>query len=127
MTPAEMVREFHEAFGVEIRDAPGIPDNATECLRYDLIDEESAEALDALCGDDVAAIARELADLVYVTYGAALAYGIDLDRVIAEVHRANMSKLGADGKPVFRSDGKVLKSENFSPADVAGVLGIEAP
>jgi hypothetical protein len=71
---------------------------------------------------DLQGIAQELADVVYVAYGTALTYGIPLDAVLAEVHRANMSKLDADGKPLLRDDGKVLKSELYRAPDVAAVL-----
>lgn len=73
---------------------------------------------EALVSGDRIAIAQELADLVYVAYGTALVYGIDLDAAIAEVHRANMSKLDSDGKPVLREDGKVLKSECYQAPDM---------
>lgn len=98
-TPAQMVREFHEAFGVEIRDTPGIP---------------------------LVAIAKESADLVYVILGADLAYGIDPDPVFAAVHRSNFSKLGDDGLPIYREDGKIMKGPHYVEPDIAGVLGIEA-
>lgn len=118
MTPAAMVREFHEAFGVEIRDTPGIPANEVEVLRYELIAEEAAEVADAIVRGDLVDVAHELADLLYVTYGTALAYGIPLDDVVAEVHRANLSKTGEK-----RADGKVTKAGYVAP-DVAGVLGL---
>ena len=66
-----------------------------------------------------------LADIAYVVYGTALTYGIDLDSALREVHRSNMSKLGNDGKPLIRDDGKVLKSERYFPPDIASVLGLE--
>lgn len=69
-----------------------------------------------------AKVAKELADLLYVVYGSAYSMGIPIDEVFAEVHRSNMSKLGEDGKPIYREDGKVLKGKNFSPADIEKVL-----
>lgn len=124
MSAQEMVREFHERFGVVIRTQP-VADPPESELRVRLLEEEVQEYRDAVWdeADDVAAVARELADIVYVAYGAALTHGINLDVVIAEVHRANMSKLGDDGKPIIRDDGKVLKGPNFRPPDVAAVLG----
>ena len=71
---------------------------------------------------DLVGIADALADIVYVAYGTALTYGIDLDAVLHEVHRSNMSKLGSDGKPLIREDGKVLKSERYFPPDIESVL-----
>jgi predicted HAD superfamily Cof-like phosphohydrolase len=83
--------------------------------------EETGELAAAVRCEQLPAIAQELADVVYVAYGTALAYGIDLDAVLAEVHRANMSKLGLDGQPIIR-DGKVAKGPQFQSADIAAVL-----
>jgi len=130
MTPAEMVREFHKAFGLVVRDEPTLPDSAERELRAALIREEASEVLAELeapavkrISTHIADVASELADLVYVVYGAALHYGVDLDAVVAEVHRANMSKM-VDGRPMYREDGKVLKGPDFRRADVAKVLGL---
>ncbi len=82
-------------------------------MRVDLLREEVDEYAEAVAAGDLSGLAHELADVVYVAYGTALTYGFDLDAVVAEVHRANMSKLGADGKPVVRADGKVLKGPNY--------------
>ena len=71
---------------------------------------------------DAFSVAEAVADIVYVVYGTALTYGIDLDPVLREVHRANMSKLGADGKPLLRQDGKVLKSDRYRPPDIAPIV-----
>lgn len=115
MTVAEMLEEFHGVF------APATPGP----LRARLVREESLEAQEAILSGDRAHIAKELADLVYVAYGAALAYGIDLDVALGEVHRSNMSKLGSDGLPVLRGDGKVLKGPGFVEADVTAALAQE--
>lgn len=123
--PQEMVREFLHTFGHPVADRPGLVDEATAQLRVNLIAEEADEFAEATRERDLVEVADALADLVYVCYGAALAYGIDLDAVLAEVHRSNMSKLGADGKPILRGDGKVLKSDLFSPPDIAGVLAAQ--
>jgi predicted HAD superfamily Cof-like phosphohydrolase len=97
-------------------------DDALAKLRLSLMEEEFGELVHAVERRDLIAIADALADIVYVAYGTALTYGIDLDAVLGEVHRANMSKLGVDGRPVLREDGKVLKSERYSPPDVAAVV-----
>ena len=76
--------------------------------------------------EDLVAIADALADIVYVIYGTALTYGIDLDSVLREVHRSNMSKLGGDGKPLLRGDGKVIKSERYFPPDISSVLSTQS-
>lgn len=115
---AAMLAEFHHALGQEF----GHGDIGNSALRRKLHDEEHQELLDALDAADLAATAQELADVVYVCYGTAHSLGIPLDAVIAEVHRANMSKFDADGQPLLRADGKILKSDQFRPADVAAVL-----
>jgi predicted HAD superfamily Cof-like phosphohydrolase len=92
-----------------------------------LLSEEVGELRDATATRDIVGIADALADIVYVAYGTAVTYGLDLDAVLAEVHRANMSKLDADGRPVLRADGKVLKSARYRPPDVAGVLAQQLP
>lgn len=125
---AELVGEFHRAFEV---DEPSVPTEATPetaLLRFNLIREEYLEVTDELlpliAGSqvDLAALAKELADLLVVVYGTARAFGIPIDAVFAEVHRSNMSKLGRDGKPIRREDGKILKGPSYTPADVAEVL-----
>lgn len=123
-TPFEKVREFHEVFGHPIADKPQFVEGERLDLRLALIEEEYREVLEAIENDDLANFAKELADLIYVVNGFALEAGIDLDKVFAEVHRSNMSKLGADGKPIYREDGKVLKGPNYSEADVESVLGL---
>jgi predicted HAD superfamily Cof-like phosphohydrolase len=92
-----------------------------------LLEEEVEEFAAASAARDLVEIADALGDLVYVAYGSAVTYGIDLDAVLAEVHRSNMSKLDADGHPVLRSDGKVMKSDRYTPPDVAGVLQQQTP
>jgi predicted HAD superfamily Cof-like phosphohydrolase len=89
--------------------------------RQCLLQEEVDELAHAVRGGRLVEIAHELADVVYVAYGTAASYGIDLDAVVAEVHRANMSRLGPSGQPVIR-DGKVQKGDDFQRPDVAGVL-----
>jgi predicted HAD superfamily Cof-like phosphohydrolase len=96
-------------------------------LRIRLLVEEVGEFADAARAGDLVALADALGDIVYVAYGAAVTYGVDLDAVLAEVHRANMSKLDETGRPILRADGKVLKSERYRPPDVAGVIYHQAP
>lgn len=119
----DMVREFHLAFGIPIRTDP-TPDIGEADLRVRLLREEVCEYETAVSAGDVVELADGLADIVYVVYGTALAHGIDLDAVLEEVHRSNMSKLGEDGKPLFRPDGKVLKGSGFFRPDIASVLGL---
>lgn len=121
----EMLHAFHKAYGVDKtdRDTPGMVSVNIFKLRSDLIKEEYSEYLDACVDGEIFDIAKELADLAYVVIGTALAHGIhNFDEVFAEVHRSNMSKLGADGHPVRRVDGKVLKGPNYSPANLSEIL-----
>jgi predicted HAD superfamily Cof-like phosphohydrolase len=116
-----MVREFHDTYGCPSRDTPSV--DVTEApMRLALITEEARELREAVDAGDIIETADALADLAYVVYGAALTFGIDLDAVLVEVHRSNMSKLGPDGRPIYRYDGKVLKGPNFSPPDLAPIL-----
>lgn len=122
-TNFELVEEFHKTFSLPTFTELRHPDKAEIELRIKLQVEEHNEVLEAIGFGDVYHIAKELADLIYICYGTALTYGIDLDKVFAEVHRSNMSKLTADGKVLRREDGKVLKSDQYELADVKKVLG----
>lgn len=113
----QKVKEFHEVMGMTVGQWPcSKPERG---LRKDLIYEECEEAIDQMYTMplDRTKIAKELADLLYVTYGTAVSFGIDIDKVFAEVHKSNMSKL-EDGKPVKREDGKVLKGKNYAPPNL---------
>lgn len=123
MTPLQMVRQFHEAFGVPAYGTPRVPSQKRQDLRRKLIEEEWWETYHALLKSDIVKIADGLADLVVVIYGTALEYGIDLDAVLEEVHASNMAKLGPDGKPILREDGKVLKPEGWKPPNIEWALG----
>lgn len=120
---ASAVAAFHAAFELPHNSTPtaDIPDDLA-ALRVRLLAEEVDEFAAATTERDLVAIADALADIVYVAYGSALTYGIDLDAVLAEVHRSNMTKLDADGRALFREDGKVLKSSRYTPPNVAAVL-----
>ncbi|WP_338672218.1 MazG nucleotide pyrophosphohydrolase domain-containing protein [Streptomyces sp. SCSIO 30461] len=109
----DLVRDFHRAFALCIAPTPAAPKRQLSLHRQDLMSEEVAELAEASTTGDLAHIAQELADVVYIGYGTALVHGIDLDAVIAEVHRANMSKLGPDGHPERRADGKILKGPSY--------------
>ncbi len=113
---AEQVAEFHRAYRLEAAETPRVVSAEVAALRQSLIDEEVEELRAAATGGDVVGIADALADIVYVAYGTARVYGIDLDAVLDEVHSSNMTKLGADGEPVRRADGKVLKGPDYRPA-----------
>lgn len=120
---AAAVAEFHQAFSLPARQVPGTDvGEGLARLRVALLEEEAGEFVAASERGDLVGIADALADIVYVAYGTALTYGIDLDAVLREVHRSNMSKLGRDGKPILRDDGKVIKSELYFPPDIAAIL-----
>jgi len=110
-----------EALADQMRE-PTDDDGATRWLRIGLMAEEVAEYLTAEDAGSLVKIADALGDIGVITDGTALSYGIPLDDVRREIHRSNMSKLDSNGKPVKRSDGKILKSERYSPPDIAGVL-----
>lgn len=118
----EKVKEFHRAFGHLIGDEPGWIPGDKEAMHLKLIAEEAKEVNDAVEDFDFVNLAQELADLLYVTYSFAIALGIDIDEVFSAVHNSNMSKLGEDGKPIYREDGKVLKGPNYTPPDIEAVL-----
>ena len=120
-SPWRQVREFHERFGLAHFDRPTQLAGDLAEARQRILDEEVRELAEASQGGRLDEIAHELADVVYAAYGTAVSYGIDLDAVLAEIHQANMTKLGADGRPVER-DGKVQKGDRYRPPDVASVL-----
>ncbi|MGW4140727.1 pyrophosphohydrolase domain-containing protein [Streptomyces mirabilis] len=121
-SPASLVREFHLAFGLDARSTPTEVSPALAAHRGELLAEEAAEVAEVSVSGPLDQLAHELADVVYVAYGTALVHGIDLDAVIAEVHRSNMTKLGPDGRVARRADGKVLKGEHYRAPDVSEVL-----
>tara|TARA_B110000438_G_scaffold300409_1_gene352740 strand:+ start:765 stop:1166 length:402 start_codon:yes stop_codon:yes gene_type:complete len=114
MTNFENVRSFMETFGQMVRSKPQFPDEKTMQLRYELIKEELEELEAAMKTKNLKEIADALTDILYVTYGAGYAYGINLDKCFKEVQRSNMSKLGKDGNPIFNDKGKVMKGPNYS-------------
>ena len=123
-TNFKKVKEFMEVFGQEVKNKPAWPHWETMDLRIYLIQEELGELKDAIVDGDgtLVDVADALSDLLYVVYGAGHSFGIDLDKCFTEVHRSNMSKLGEDGKPIYREDGKVLKGKNFTEPNLKEVL-----
>ena len=118
MSNFEDVKTFMETFGQIVRTKPQFPDEKTMQLRYDLIKEELNELEHAMKTKNLKEVADALTDILYVTYGAGYAYGIDLDKCFKEVQRANMSKLGNDGKPIYNEKGKVMKGPNYFAPDL---------
>ena len=122
-TNFELVGDFMEAFGQSVQVDPTWPDFNTRELRIELIQEELEELSDAVADRDMVQIADALTDLLYVVYGAGHSFGIDLDECFKEVHSSNMSKLGPNGKPIHREDGKVMKGPGYFEPDLEGILG----
>lgn len=122
MNTYDMVVEFHRATGATIGRPNTFPTASEAALRYELIREELAELEASLRAGDYIGVADALADLDYVVNGAAIAFGIHLPTVTSEVHESNMTKLGIDGKPLLREDGKVLKGPNYRRPDIVRAL-----
>ena len=118
----EKVGDFMEAFGQEVLYIPTMPDFNLAALRLDLIEEEVQELRDGLGRGSLLEVADALTDILYVVYGAGHTFGIDLDDCFDEVHASNMSKLGEDGKPIYREDGKVMKGPNYFKPNIQKFL-----
>ena len=113
MTNFESVKLFMKTFGQEIKEKAWFPNDHVSSLRYDLIKEELEELKEAIDNKDIKEVADALTDILYVTYGAGHAFGINLDKCFEEVQNSNMSKLGSDGKPIYNEKGKVMKGPNY--------------
>jgi predicted HAD superfamily Cof-like phosphohydrolase len=118
MTNFESVKKFMETFGQEIKEKACFPNEKITSLRYDLIKEELDELKEAIDKKDIKEVADALTDILYVTYGAGHAFGINLDDCFKEVQSSNMSKLGIDGKPIYNEKGKVMKGPNYYKPDL---------
>lgn len=126
MTPSigESIRDMCRAFGQDVHDTLREPDEGVQGLRIALLSEEFREYLEAEKAKDMVERADALADMLVVIYGTAAAYGIDLDAVVWEVQRSNMTKL-VDGKVIRRWDGKILKPDTYEPPQIARIIGHE--
>ena len=122
MSNFERVKKFMEIFGQEIKEKASFPNDKITSLRYDLIKEELDEFKEAIDKKDIKEVADALTDILYVTYGAGHAFGIDLDKCFNEVQESNMSKLGSDGKPIYNESGKVMKGPNYFKPDLSKFL-----
>ena len=122
MTNFEKVRLFMKTYGQEVKDKAGFSDAKTNKLRIDLIKEELKELTEAMHDENLLEVADALTDILYVTYGAGHAFGIDLDKCFEEVQNSNMSKLGEDGKPIYNEAGKVMKGPNYFKPDLSKYL-----
>jgi len=123
MTNFEKVAEFMNAFGQTVETEPTW--TSVSELRYSLIEEELKELRQALIERDIVEVADALTDLLYVVYGAGHSFGIDLNKCFDEVHSSNMTKLGPEGKPIYRDDGKVMKGPGYRAPDLKTLLGLK--
>tara|TARA_B100001029_G_scaffold165049_1_gene156412 strand:+ start:347 stop:718 length:372 start_codon:yes stop_codon:yes gene_type:complete len=117
MTNFEHVKKFMETFGQEVRTEASFPTDKIISLRLDLIKEELSELKEAIEKKDIKEVADALTDILYVTYGAGHAFGINLDKCFEEVQNSNMSKLGSDGKPIYNEHGKVMRGPDYFKPD----------
>ena len=122
MSNFNKVKTFMETFGQEVKTKPSFSSDKINSLRYDLIKEELEELKEAMENKDLLEVADALTDILYVTYGAGHAFGIDLDKCFEEVQSSNMSKLGEDGKPTYNESGKVMKGPKYFKPDLAKFL-----
>ena len=113
MSNFESVKKFMQTFGQEVKNKAEFPEEKIVNLRLDLIDEELEEFRQAIEKKDIKEVADALTDILYVTYGAGHAFGINLDKCFEEVQNSNMSKLGKDGKPIYNENGKVMKGPDY--------------
>ena len=113
MSNFQSVKKFMQTFGQGVKSKAKFPNKKIVQLRYELIKEEVEELNQAIDAKDITEVADALTDILYVTYGAGHAFGIDLDKCFEEVQSSNMSKLGSDGKPIYNESGKVMKGPNY--------------
>ena len=113
MSNFDKVKKFMQTFGQEVNSSPSFPKEKIVKLRYELIKEELSELNKAIEDKNIEEVADALTDILYVTYGAGHAFGINLDKCFEEVQNSNMSKLGDDGKPIYNEKGKVMKGPNY--------------
>ena len=119
MTNFQKVKIFMETFGQEVKSQPSFSSEKINNLRYNLIKEELDELKKAMDNKDLLEVADALTDILYVTYGAGIAFGINLDKCFDQVQKSNMSKLGDDGKPIYNKAGKVMKGPNYFKPDLS--------
>ena len=122
MSNFQSVKKFMQTFGQEIKNKAEFPNEKIVQLRSELIEEELEELNQAIKDKDIKEVADALTDILYVTYGAGHAFGIDLDKCFNEVQESNMSKLGSDGKPIYNESGKVMKGPNYFKPDLGKFL-----
>ncbi len=122
MTNFEKVGLFMSSFGQDVKTKSELSSEKINSLRISLIKEELNELINAINENDILEVADALTDILYVTYGAGHAFGINLDKCFDEVQKSNMSKLGKDGKPIYNEDGKVMKGPDYFKPDLSKIL-----
>jgi len=122
MSNFQSVKKFMETFAQEVKDKTEFPEEKIIRLRYELIKEEIEELNQAIKNKDIKEVADALTDILYVTYGAGHAFGINLDKCFDEVQKSNMSKLDSNGKPIYNENGKVMKGPNYFKPDLSKFL-----
>lgn len=125
--PLKAVKEFHEAFGLPVEEKPTVAlPEALLKLRFHLMKEENEEYLEAVQNGDLIEMADALGDMLYILCGTIISHGMQdlIENIFDEIQKSNMSKLGADGKPIYREDGKVMKGPNYFKPDIAKVLKV---
>ena len=123
MTNFNKVGTFMKTFGQEVKTKPSLSTDKINKLRLDLIKEELTELTEAMNNKDLLEVADALTDILYVTYGAGHAFGINLDKCFEEVQNSNMSKLDENGKPIYNQHGKVMKGPNYFKPDLSKFVG----
>lgn len=125
--PVKAVTDFHNAFGIGIKEKPNskLPEEISK-LRFDLMKEENEEYLEAAHANDLVEIGDALGDMLYILCGTIISHGFQdkIEAIFDEIQRSNMSKLGADGKPIYREDGKVLKGPNYFKPNLEKILKV---
>ena len=119
MTNFQKVKTFMQTFGQDVKSEPSLSSKKINDLRYNLIKEELGELKEAMENNDILEVADALTDILFVTYGAGHAFGINLDACFEEVQNSNMSKLGSNGKPIYNESGKVMKGPNYFKPDLS--------
>ena len=120
----QQVKEFHLLYGCPSETRPNLISTERMRLRYHLMSEELHELFDAWAEEKLDKCADALGDLLYVVFGTAIEFGLDMEPIVDEIHRSNLSKLGANDKPIYAANGKVLKGPNYKPPNIEAVLSV---
>ncbi|AXH72811.1 MAG: hypothetical protein [Caudoviricetes sp.] len=125
MSKFDKVKTFHSTFGANISEKPNLPSHDERELRKKLLTEEFNEYLEGEFNNDIVEIADALGDMLYIIYGTAVSYGLPINEIFNEIHDSNMSKLDENGKPIYREDGKVLKSNLYFSPKIKDIIDLK--